>query len=183
MKLLVPDQPLSLPGPSCGGPGGELRGWTCRDTSSLFDAWRDPEIVRYNPVPPDPSHAAASRWIQGCSHRAASGTSLDLVVTPARLDPLIETKVVGEVGLSGFDEARRTAMIGYWLLPGARGSGLATAAVQTLVNWTVVWLGLRTIVAQCSPANRASQRVASRAGFVHARDDSDGNQVWICHPK
>jgi RimJ/RimL family protein N-acetyltransferase len=55
--------------------------------------------------------------------------------------------------------------IGYWLLPGVRGRGLATRAVRVLCDWLIRERGATTLRLFTDPGNEASQRVAERSGF------------------
>lgn len=59
----------------------------------------------------------------------------------------------------------RRAGIGYWLLPEARGKGLATRAVRLTARWALHELGLARLGLFAEPSNLHSQRVAERAGF------------------
>ena len=75
--------------------------------------------------------------------------------------------VQGEVGLSPFDDGARSARIGYWIVPGQRGRGLATRAVRLLTASALNRYGLNTVIATVDPGNRASQVVLRRAGYEH----------------
>lgn len=57
------------------------------------------------------------------------------------------------------------AGIGYWLLPEARGKGLATRAVLLTSRWALSDLGLPRLGLFAEPSNVRSQKVAERAGF------------------
>jgi [ribosomal protein S5]-alanine N-acetyltransferase len=74
------------------------------------------------------------------------------------------------VGTGGFyrsfkPESPDTAEIGYVLLPAYRGQGLATEAVETMVEYGFQTLGLHRVLAFTDPLNVASQAVLRRAGF------------------
>lgn len=154
--------------------GGELRAWRETDGDVLVSAWRDRDIAKWNPVPPEPTATTAGRWIAGVADRAARRLSVDWVI-----DVPGAGGVVGEVGLFGFNPAHDGAMIGYWLLPAGRGRGLATAAVVAIGEWAHATLGLGVIVARCHPDNPASEAVVARVGYVYERTDSTGHQLWI----
>ena len=158
---------LRLPVPELRWPGGRLRPWRGDDAESLVAAWTDPEVGRWNPVPNDPSPERAAAWIATTPDRLDEGRSLDLCLVED------DDVVLGEVGLSGFDQAHHAALIGYWLLPEGRGRGLAAAAVRTVSDWAAAELDLRILVARCATANLASHAVARRAGYTHARRDDD----------
>jgi RimJ/RimL family protein N-acetyltransferase len=71
--------------------------------------------------------------------------------------------------------------VGYWLLPNARGRGLATRAVRLLSEWAVHHLGL-TLRLVTELGNERSQRVAERSGFrrsaiLPGRGEIDGRPV------
>lgn len=166
---------LHLPDPPLSWTGGSLRPWQPDDAGSLVEAWTDPEIARWNPVPPQPSAEHAQRWIAGCDQRLEQRRSLDLCI----VSESTAGQVVGEVGLSGFDWERRAALIGYWLLPAGRGQGLAAHASAALTEWAFASLQLQVVVARCATDNAASQAVAKRAGFRHVQSNSDGYELWI----
>jgi len=50
-------------------------------------------------------------------------------------------------------------------VPLARGRGLATRAVDLLSQWALAEAGIARVEAWVDPANTASQRVLTRAGF------------------
>ncbi|GAA2748373.1 GNAT family N-acetyltransferase [Terrabacter aerolatus] len=55
--------------------------------------------------------------------------------------------------------------LGYWIIPPARGLGLATAAVRLVLPWALNALNLRRLEAWVEPDNVGSQRVLRGAGF------------------
>jgi RimJ/RimL family protein N-acetyltransferase len=154
--------------------GGVLRPWEFTDAQILVQGWLDPDVAAWNSVPSAPTLATATSWIAGVQDRAAITQSIDWVI-----ESYATHGVVGEVGLSGFSDAHRGALIGYWLLPEGRGQGLATAAVTAVTGWAHQALSLATIVARCNTSNTASQQVAARAGYRHERADATGHQLWI----
>lgn len=91
--------------------------------------------------------------------KRAAGTVLALAIQGRD-----DERALGNVNLAGFDGDGREAGIGYWLVPEARGRGLATAAAALLINWGLRDLGLERIEFAILPDNAASQRVAERAG-------------------
>jgi ribosomal-protein-alanine N-acetyltransferase len=76
----------------------------------------------------------------------------------------------------------RRGSVGYWLLPEARGRGLATRSVRLLAQWAFRDLGLARLALLTEPGNRASQRIAERLGFrregvLRSYDENDGRRV------
>ena len=72
---------------------------------------------------------------------------------------------VGQVWLNVLETDTSTGFVGYWLLPIARGRGLATSAVRLLSTWAVRELGVPNLRLTTAPDNHRSQRVAERSGF------------------
>lgn len=54
--------------------------------------------------------------------------------------------------------------LSYWLVPNARGRGLAHAAVQMMISTVLVSAGLRSVVLDIEADNVASMRLAERLG-------------------
>lgn len=54
--------------------------------------------------------------------------------------------------------------LSYWLVPAARGRGLAGPAVQEMLGLAAATTTLRTLVLDIEPANTASVRLAQRLG-------------------
>jgi [ribosomal protein S5]-alanine N-acetyltransferase len=72
--------------------------------------------------------------------------------------------------------------VGYWLLPEARGKGLASRAVVLVARWALGDLGLRRLALLTEPSNRQSRRVAERNGFqregvLRSYTEIDGRRV------
>jgi ribosomal-protein-alanine N-acetyltransferase len=54
--------------------------------------------------------------------------------------------------------------IGYWVVPDARGAGLASRAVRLATQWSLLH-GAARVEALVEPGNEPSQRVLRAAGF------------------
>ncbi len=76
---------------------------------------------------------------------------------------------VGHVWMNRSTSDTTTGSIGYWLLPRARGRGLATRAVRLISDWAIEDLGIRCLRLYTEPDNEPSQRVAERSGFRRIR--------------
>lgn len=74
---------------------------------------------------------------------------------------------VGALGVHALDRTRGTAEIGYWLAEGAQGRGLMTRAVDGLLAYLFVGLGLGKVAIAVDAGNRRSAAVAERLGFAH----------------
>ena len=76
---------------------------------------------------------------------------------------------LGAISFEKLDERTRQAELGYFIQKEAWGQGLATEAVKSLSFLVLYQLGLTDISIIAHLENRASQRVAEKAGFVLLR--------------
>lgn len=101
--------------------------------------------------------------------------------------------VVGGIG-ARIDTEAQTALVGYWLAPEARGSGIITRAGRALCQ-ELFACGIQRIVAEVVVGNLASGAVLDRLGFtlegiarsVHAPrcgldDQRVDEQIWSLLP-
>jgi RimJ/RimL family protein N-acetyltransferase len=72
---------------------------------------------------------------------------------------------VGSMGLRIDEADRDIAEAGYMVAPAARGRGVATTALRLVSRWALEDLGMARVHLTTHVDNRASQRVAERAGF------------------
>ncbi|MEU5942634.1 GNAT family N-acetyltransferase [Micromonospora sp. NPDC047548] len=137
-----------------------LRRLAPEDTDALYRLHTLPEVVasRVRQVPP--TRAAIARRCAIAESGWLTGGSADF----ALLDEATGT-LAGGCALSYDEPATGQAMIGYSLLPEARGRGLTTRAVCLLAGWAFGEVGLARLWAGTAPDNVASQRVLERAGF------------------
>ena len=114
------------------------------------------------------SDDALAWWLaEGVHDIARSGWGLHTVVADRGTGELR-----GTIGLFRIDWAARTAEAGYGIHPAARGRGLATDALRTFAAWALRPRedgggGLNRVELRIDVANRASVRVAEKAGFRH----------------
>lgn len=73
---------------------------------------------------------------------------------------------VGMLELSPIDWVRGVAEIAYWVHPDYQGQGIATDALDTVVDYAFDELRLRKVIAEVFATNEASQHVVESAGFV-----------------
>ncbi len=72
---------------------------------------------------------------------------------------------VGDLCFKGL-EANGMAEIGYGIHEEYQGQGYATEAVGAAVVWALQQPGVKRVEAETDPANRASQRVLEKCGFL-----------------
>jgi RimJ/RimL family protein N-acetyltransferase len=76
-----------------------------------------------------------------------------------------EQELLGLVWLNKSIDDGSTRSVGYWLLPSARGRGVATSAVRLISRWAIEELGTVHLQLHTAPDNDRSQRLAERSGF------------------
>ncbi len=136
-----------------------LRDWRDEDAPALEPVCGEWDVCAFTSVPWSYSEAGTLEWIEWQRRKRAAGTVLALAIQGRDDD-----RALGNVNLAGLDGDRREAEIGYWLVPEARGRGLATAAASLLIDWGLREGGLERIEFAVLPENVASQRVAKRLG-------------------
>lgn len=94
------------------------------------------------------------------------GWGLWLLVDPER------GLMVGDAGFKGQPDALGRVEVGYGIAPSQRGRGLATEAVEALIDWASQH-GALLMTAECLDHNAASIRVLEKTGLV--RKDKVGD--------
>lgn len=79
-----------------------------------------------------------------------------------------ENVSVGGIGFSGLPDKTGKSMIGYGLDMRYYGKGIATEALQALIQWGFKNPDLKTIIADTPLLHRASQRVLIKNNFVES---------------
>lgn len=81
--------------------------------------------------------------------------------------------VVGMVsGMPVADDPTRTELISMWVAPSARGTGLAAALIDRIVDWATQ-AGASVVDLSVMPDNPAARRAYERAGFVALSEPGD----------
>jgi RimJ/RimL family protein N-acetyltransferase len=135
-----------------------LRPFEAGDVDAYLDGVDD-EVRRWMPWSEDLSPEKALKW---CAENAAADLqrALNLVIVPAETG-----RFAGGIGLGRTDWEAGVTEIGYWSAPAGRGRGYVTEAVRALAGHAFE-LGLSRVELLAAVGNRASQRVAMRAGFT-----------------
>jgi len=134
-----------------------LRPWRESDVPAIVEACQDPEIPRWTSVPSPYTEQDARDFVaHGVPGREYQ---LQLAIVDADSDELL-----GSIGLFTHDEG--IGEVGYWMAAAARGRGAATRAVRLVVAWGFESYGYERIQLHTLPGNRASERVAEKAGFT-----------------
>ncbi|WP_381803925.1 GNAT family N-acetyltransferase [Streptomyces niveus] len=137
-----------------------LRPWNEDDVSVLLSAFRDPAIRRWH-VRHVCSAEEALEWIDAFDQFWCQEQAAQWVITRAA-----DGEALGRISLRGIDLLHGVAECTYWVLPNARGGGVAPRALTTLVDWAMDTVGFHRLELVHSVENSASCRVAGKAGFV-----------------
>lgn len=128
-----------------------------------------------HPYPPD---GAVAFIAEAEADRLAGRKHAFAVVRNAR--------VVGCCGIFGLGPGE-TPEVGYWIGQPYRGSGLATASVEALLQFALGDLGLEFVTAKVLEGNAASLRVLAKCGFqitgreTHAHPGWDPSRQLVVH--
>jgi RimJ/RimL family protein N-acetyltransferase len=75
-------------------------------------------------------------------------------------------EAIGEIGLVGISWPNRRAGLSVFVLPGSRRAGAGREAIELLVAWAQVELGLHRIELHTLQENAPMQRLAAASGFT-----------------
>ncbi len=150
------------------------------DVNAMFAIYGDRETMRYVGDSEPLTREACRGWVD-VTDRNFENRGYGMVA-------LIEKSTGDLVGCAGLvhPDQRVEAEIKYAFLHDCQGRGLATEAVRAFVQHGHDVLGLGQIVATVAPENAGSQRVLTKAGFVHVRDETNDDdsttQYWLWRP-
>jgi ribosomal-protein-alanine N-acetyltransferase len=150
-------------------PGVHLRPWRDQDAPVIQSMTDDPHIERWSSLGTD-----VQAWI--ARQRAGTrGPSL-AICTTGNDDALgkIAVRLPGHASPATSCAAIRpgdhpVGELSYWLLPEARGRGLAATAVQVMMRLIAADTDLRSVVLDVEETNRPSIRLARRLGAERRR--------------
>jgi RimJ/RimL family protein N-acetyltransferase len=154
--------PIAYPDPPLADDLVSLRPWRQTDLATVVEASRDPYIPKVTTVPAPFTRGAGKRWLERQDVRSRSGLGVSLAIEEGRRDEAVGAVVLMHRGNGVYG-------VGYWLLPAARGRGLASRAVALAVGWALAQPGVAELEALVEPWNEASLRLAERAGFTRDR--------------
>jgi [ribosomal protein S5]-alanine N-acetyltransferase len=148
-----------------------LRASEPADLPAIDAGIHDPDVIRWI----GPPEGSAIDVLALNQRRWAGGSPTLSICTP-------DGSCVGLawVNVRGTDPS--TGALGYWLLPRARGRGLATRAVRLLSAWAARDLGMTNLRIVVEPENLGSRGVAERSGFrqtgvLHGQATIDGRLI------
>lgn len=139
--------------------GISLRPWMTEDAGTVVTAFSVPDIQRWHMRSID-NIAEAEEWVAAWAQRWEAETDASWAVTDQN------GSAVGYVALRSLFLPAAQAEVAYWLLPGARGVGLAAQAARAVTTWGFTTLRLHRIFLTHSVRNGPSCRVAVALGYA-----------------
>jgi RimJ/RimL family protein N-acetyltransferase len=150
---------LSVPPDGIRARGVLLRFPVLDDIDAILPAFVDPELREAGNLPAFDREALVAS-LEEMPTLAASGRLLALAAQDTDTGD-----VVGGGTLHHLDPERGIVEIGYFVLPPARGRGVATTIARLLAEHAFS-LGIERVAAYVNVGNIASERVLERAGFT-----------------
>ncbi|MFI0987190.1 GNAT family N-acetyltransferase [Streptomyces exfoliatus] len=152
-RMAAWDQPvLGLPS------GLELRPWRMSDAEVLVAGGRDPAVRHWNRLLVATPEEARQRIARMHERWRAEVSAIWAIARPGE-------EAMGLIGWGDIDLGGGSAEVVYWILPSARGAGVAVEATRRVSEWALHDLGLHRLRLCHSVSNPASCRVAEKAGF------------------
>jgi len=139
-----------------------LRPYRIGDVEHIYEAVRESiaEVSVWMPwCHADYSIEESRAWVESRAEAWEKGTEYDFVITDAK-----DGFFLGGCGLNHVNRATRIANLGYWVRTSRTKGGVASAAAQLLARFGLGEFGLTRIEIVVAVGNKASQRVAEKAG-------------------
>jgi RimJ/RimL family protein N-acetyltransferase len=153
MEIVVPERLT--------GSGVLLRPLRASDAPAYARAFtEDADLGRLLGKEQDPNEADARLRVEEAAERAKVGAGVELAICAASEDAFL-----GDVLLHSLSWTNRRGELGFWLLPGARGRGLACAAMECMLKWAFDELAIERMEIATIPENGAAIELARRLGF------------------
>ncbi|MEU3320727.1 GNAT family N-acetyltransferase [Streptomyces sp. NPDC006785] len=140
------------------GDGLLLRPWERADARAFLSAYEDEETRRWHTHRPM-TVAQVEEWFDGYRQDWEREKGCHWAVARD------SGEVLGRMALRRVDLADGAANAAYWVLPAARGAGVASRALAAVSAWALDGIGFQRLELDHSTRNDASCRVATRAGF------------------
>ena len=130
------------------------------DVGVIFRGLSDPRVIAHYGVSYE-SLEAAQRQMDWFEEIHAAGTGVWWGICERGADDAL----IGACGLNDVKAEHRRGELGYWLLPGHWGRGIATECVGAMLEHAFGAMGLHRVGADVDVDNHASRRLLERLGF------------------
>ena len=138
-----------------------LRKMLVADTADMYDYACRQDVTKYLTWNPHPDRAYTKEYLQYLGSRYAVGMFYDWAVI---YEP--DHKMVGTCGFTSFNCSSDSAEVGYVLNPDYWGKGIATEALERVLQFGFEELHLHRIEAKFIEENNRSRRVMEKVGMT-----------------
>jgi RimJ/RimL family protein N-acetyltransferase len=135
-----------------------VRPWEPTDAAAVASAYDDPDIRRWHGR--TMTDREALDWVLSWSQRWAAETGAGWAVVDSGI-------LVGRVGFRTLDLVAGVGEAAYWVVPAARGRGVAARTLSAVTHWMFERIGFHRMTLLHSTHNDASCRVAQKAGYAY----------------
>jgi len=152
-----------------------LRPYRLTDTEELYKAIKEstPELIKWMPwCHEDYSIDESRAWVESRDEAWETSVEYDFVVIDTG-----DRTLLGGCGLNHINYADRVANLGYWIRSNRTRQDIATRATLLLARFGFQELELNRIEIMAACGNKASQRVAEKAGAT--REGTLRNRIVI----
>ncbi|MFF2519675.1 GNAT family N-acetyltransferase [Streptomyces sp. NPDC058086] len=148
------------PQPALPATGGLLlRPWEPADAPAFLSAYQDHKIHRWHTRRPA-TETQVREWFDAYRQDWEREKGGHWAITRD------DGQVLGRIALRGLDFDDGIAGVAYWVLPAARGAGVASRALTALTAWALDEIGFHRLQLDHSTRNHASCRVATKSGYL-----------------
>ncbi|HEY1716557.1 MAG TPA: GNAT family N-acetyltransferase [Solirubrobacteraceae bacterium] len=144
-----------------------LREWRPDDSSAITAILDDPNVLRWSDI----AQIGAERWVAD-QREGRRGPSMAVCEsTSDRIVGKVQLKLPGRASAATTCAAispddHPVGELSYWVLPDARGRGVAAAAAAAMLDIAREMTDVHTVVLDIETDNLASIRVAERVGAI-----------------
>jgi len=150
-----------------------LRPYALADVADVTAPCQDREISRWTAVVPWPyEEAHAHSWIDSHEALRQAQEAFPFAIVEGETG-----RFLGTIGVHRPGRPPGSADIGYWVAAWARNQGVATRALELVTAWALEYFVLDRVQLATVVGNRASERVAEKAGYQFIEEVPD----WV-HP-
>ncbi|MER5827821.1 GNAT family N-acetyltransferase [Streptomyces mirabilis] len=162
----VHEKSLAHPFPVVDGHGLRLRPWDPEseaDVATWLRGLSDPEFQRWNtPVKIVRDLDSARDSLRSRAEAVAEGTAVAFCITDAATGTTL-----GHIGVNDINHVIRVGIVGYWVLPEARGHQVATRALALAARYAFGAVRLHRVELGHALGHDVSCRIAERCGFPY----------------
>lgn len=155
-----------------------LRSLKATDKKEILILRSDPVVNKYIDRPPTTKIEEALLFIKNRNDNLKENKALYWAIT-LKENP----KLIGTICLWNFSEDKKTAELGYELLPAFQGKGIMSEAIKKVIETSFEKMGVEMLEAFTHKDNQKSRLLLSKNNFLHDinRKDEDNinNAIFI----